>query len=39
MITRVLADHSKKIRAIFQSMVLPNNANLVSILTVDGDRL
>lgn len=38
-ITGVLADHNKKIRAIFQSIVLPTNENLYSVLTIDGDRL
>ena len=38
-ITGVLADHNKKIRAIFQSIVLPDNTKLGSILSVDGDRL
>jgi hypothetical protein len=38
-ITGVLADHNKRIRAIFQSIVLPSGASLPSVLTVDGDRL
>lgn len=38
-ITGVLADHNKRIRAIFQSIVLPTNENLYSVLTIDGDRL
>ena len=35
----VLVNNGKQIRAIFQTVILPNGANLPSVLTVEADRL
>jgi hypothetical protein len=39
MISGVLVDNGKRIRAIFETGVLPNGLNLALVLTLEADRI